>query len=160
MQTVIVKSGAGLLVQDQTAYKIRYIDLTTTIVSVVIGTGSSGLTGDGGPATSATIATTYGMQIDTATNIYVSDQSNSRVRKMNALTKVISSYIGGGGSFTNGVAATSTSISNPIQLYFDTASLLYIACHGDNVVRTVNPSSGIITTIAGVSGSSGFTNAV
>ena len=55
---------------------------TQSIITTVAGNGSIGFSGDGGPATSATLGLPTGVAVDSAGNIYIADGLNNRVRKV------------------------------------------------------------------------------
>ena len=77
------------------------------IISTVAGNGNIGYTGDGGPATSATLGSANGIVVDKAGNIYFTDSIFSVVRKINA-KGIISTFAGGGSaSLGDGGPATS-----------------------------------------------------
>ena len=60
------------------------------------GNGTAGSTGDGGAATGAELNIFVGMAFDGAGNLYIGDNSNSRVRKVNAATGTITTVAGNG----------------------------------------------------------------
>ncbi len=130
-------------------HRIRKID-PYGIISTVAGTGLSGYTGDNGPATLATLNAPISVIVDSFNNLYICDVENFRVRKVNALTGVISTIAGNGigGFVTDGVAATATQISNIEDLCIDKNGNLYIADYGNRRVRKVN-TLGVISTFAG-----------
>ena len=65
------------------------------IISTVAGNGNIGYTGDGGPATSATLGSANGIVVDKAGNFYFTDSIFSVVRKVNS-KGIISTFAGGG----------------------------------------------------------------
>ena len=84
-------------------------------------------------------------------NIYIADQLNHRIRKVTVSTGIISTIAGtgtGGYSGDNG-AATSATLDYPRGVGLDIAGNVYIADGGNNRIRKVTISTGIITTIAG-----------
>src|SRR6185437_4054899 len=88
-------------------------------------------------------------------NIYFSDTYfNNRIRKIST-TGIISTVAGNGGSFSTGDGgqATAAGLNNPYSIIFDAAGNLYIS--EVSVVRKVS-TTGVITTIAGIIGSSGY----
>lgn len=120
-------------------------------LSVVAGTGSLGETGDGGAATSATFGSLIGgISIAPSGNIYIADTNNNLIRKVTLSTGVISKYAGTGtaGYGGDGGAATSAKLYYPLGVAA-TSSYIYIADNGNNRVRKVTASTGVITTIAG-----------
>jgi sugar lactone lactonase YvrE len=126
-------------------------------ITTLAGTGISGWSGDGGPATVATINGPNGLCPDGAGNLYFCDGANNRIRKINA-AGTISTIAGNGtaGFGGDGMPATDASVefSNPAALTFDATGNLYIADLNNQRVRKIN-TAGIITTIAGT-GIAGF----
>lgn len=134
---------------DQFAHRVRKIDVAGTITTVA-GDGTPGSAGDGGPATAAELDAPYCVKADTSGNIYIADQGNDRVRKVNMLSGIITAFAGTGvsGFSGEGGPATAANINNPVSLAIDKFNNVYIACGADNRIRKVS-AAGIITTIAG-----------
>lgn len=134
---------------------VRKVDVTGTITSIA-GTGLATFSGDGGPASAAAVNYPWGIAVDASNNIYIADQLNCRVRKIDAsgnmstITGTGSCFIGGDGG-----PASSARVQYPIGVACDASGNIYIADNGNNRVRKIN-SSGIISTVAG-SASFGFT---
>jgi sugar lactone lactonase YvrE len=121
------------------------------ILTTVAGNGYAGISGDGGPATSAQFAAPQAVAVDSHGNLYIADTDESVVRKVDATTGIISRYAGsgsGGYSGDNG-PATSAELNIPSGLALDSANNLYIADSRNNVIRKVDAKSGIITTVVG-----------
>ncbi len=135
--------------------KIRKID-TAGIITTICGTGAYGATGDGGPATAATIGYIWGICADGYGNVFLADEGNNRVRKINS-SGIISTYAGNGGTGYSGDGgpATAAQIYLPSGISIDAAGNLYICNYWYNRIRKVN-SAGIISTIAGT-GTPSFT---
>ena len=72
--------------------RVRKVDATTGIITTVIGNGTQGHSGDGGLAINAELNYPIGIAIDSSGNIYVSD--NSQIRKVNAITGIITTIAG------------------------------------------------------------------
>lgn len=95
----------------------------------VAGGVACGFTGDGGLARSAEISTKIGqMAFDIAGNLYFADAGNQRVRRIDALTGIISTIagIGTAGYTGDGGAATAATLSNPTGLAVDSQGQVYI----------------------------------
>ena len=124
-------------------------------ISIIAGTGSWGFSGDGGAATSAKLYNPSGVAVDASGNVYIADDSNNRVRKINP-SGVISTFAGTGvaGFSGDGGAASSAQLNGPTGVVVDALGNLFIAERYNHVIRKVNPS-GIISTFAGT-GTSGF----
>jgi len=135
---------------------IRKIN-TAGIITNYAGTGISGASGTGGPATAAQLMGIRGLAIDGLGNMYVSDIANNVVRKIDNMG-IITRVAGTGLATYNGdtLQATDANISEPVGLATDKDNNLYIVSYSQNRVRKVTPD-GIITTVAGtgVAGYSG-----
>jgi hypothetical protein len=100
--------------------------------------------GDGGPAVSACLRAPYGVAVDGSGNVFIADSGNSRVRKVAASTKKITTVAGGGtaGIGDNG-PATKASLSSPYGVAVFPVNAgglpnsLYIAVPGQSRVRRV-----------------------
>ncbi len=127
-------------------------------INTVAGNGEWVYRGDGVAATSASVFLPTGLAVDGAGNLFLSDSSNNRVRRVDAATGSISTVAGNGtaGSSGDGGAASAAELNNPSGLVLDGAGDLYIADSGNNVVRRVDAVSGLISTVAGKIGASGF----
>ena len=90
----VMFSGGNLYIADSSNQRIRKVDGNGTITTIA-GNGVAGFSGDGGPATSASLQFPLGMAMDTAGNLYVADGDNNRVRKISA-SGVITTVAGNG----------------------------------------------------------------
>ena len=97
----VAVDGGDLFIADFGNHRIRKVDLTTGIISTVAGNGTPGFSGDGGPATSASLETPNGVAVDTSGNLFIADKSNSRIRRVDATSGIISTVAGVGSRFTN-----------------------------------------------------------
>jgi hypothetical protein len=159
---VAVDTAGNVYIADSSDSRIRKVDAITGLITTIAGTGTYGYGGDGGPATSAQLAYPSGVAVDTAFNIYIADQGNSRIRKVNAITGDITTIAGTtiAGTGTDGyngdsIPATSAQLNNPRGVAVDTAGNIYIADRDNARVRKVDAITGVITTIAGT-GTSGY----
>ena len=64
-------------------------------LNIVAGTGTAGLSGDGGPATKARLLLPYGVAVDSSNNLYIADSGNYRIRMLDS-TGTISTIAGTG----------------------------------------------------------------
>ena len=118
-------------------------------ITTYVGTGTGGDTGDGGPATQATLAAPVSVAVDGVGNLYIGDASY-QVRKVNP-AGTITHFAGTGVNGFLGSSpapAASTAISNPAGLAADAAGNVYIALEYNQVIGKVSPN-GTITTYAG-----------
>ncbi len=126
---------------------------TAGIISTVAGTSSSGYSGDGGLATSATFGNVGEMAMDTYGNIFIADEINNVIRKVN-IAGIITTIAGSGGlnngqgigygSYTgDGGLADSATLNSPTSVAIDPVGNLYISDHSNNVIRKVTAISGM-----------------
>lgn len=118
----------------------------------VAGTGKSGYTGDGGPATEATFNLPHELRFDKAGNLYIADMTNNAIRRIDGKTGIITTFAGTGkpGYTGDDGPAAQAQLKQPHSIQFDpTAEHLYICDIGNNVIRRVDMKSGTISTFAG-----------
>ncbi|MBT4501788.1 MAG: choice-of-anchor D domain-containing protein, partial [Gemmatimonadetes bacterium] len=136
--------------------RIVYAQEDARVITTVAGSGTYGFAGDGGPALEARIAA-WGIAVDGNGNIYMSDPENSRVRKIDGQTGIISTSAGNGGQNFGGVdLAINRSLLQPHGLHVDGAGNLYIADRGTAVVRKVDAVTGLMRAVAGSEFGEGF----
>ncbi len=169
-------SLGNLYIADANNVVIRKVAAGTGIITTYAGsitvsagvtTGLADYSGDGGPATLATLNYPAGLAVDSNNNLYIGDYYNNVVREVFAATGAITTIagsvtvsagttIGIGGYSGDGGPALGAELNNPYGLAFDSAGNLYIADSSNNAVRKVAVGTGIITTVAGT-GPSGYT---
>ena len=151
--SVATDNSGNVYFSDLNHDKIRMVN-SKGIITTFAGTGTKGSGGDGGAATSAQLSQPYGVATDISGNVYIADQGNSKVRKVDS-TGIITTFAGSGtpGSNGDGGAATSAALGGPCGVAADISGNVYISELVNNKIRSVN-SKGIITTFAG-SGISG-----
>ena len=152
---VAVDTSGNVYIADAYGNRIRRVN-TSGIISTFAGTGTGGFNGDGLQATATNLYTPYAVLPDNAGNVYISDSSNNRIRKVNA-SGVVSTYAGNGSSAFagDGGQATSASISGALGITFDASGNLYIADQNNYRIRKVT-AAGVISTVAG-NGIQGYT---
>jgi len=148
-------ASGNMYIADALNHRIRKIN-TNGIITTIAGTGVTGYSGDGGPATAAQLYRPTDIAIDATGNMYISDEFNHCIRKIDTLG-IISTFAGTGGVAGysgDGGAATAAQIYNPNTISIDVNGNIYISDYMSEVIRKVN-TSGIITTIVG-NGSQGY----
>jgi sugar lactone lactonase YvrE len=135
---------------DYGNYRVR--ELTPSgVISTVAGTGHATSSGDGGPATAASIGTPDGVAVDPAGNLYIASGTFNVVRRVSP-KGTISTVAGDGDTggqddVNNGEPATSVALNEPDSIAVDSSGTLYIAEFFRETVREV-PRSGIIGAFA------------
>ncbi len=128
---------------------IRKITVSTGIISTVAGTGSAGYNGDNIQATTAALNYPHDVILDSYNNLYISDRSNSRIRKVDASTGIITTVVGTGtaSSTGDGSAATLATINGPCYSRFDSSGNYYISeCSGNRLRKVVTVTTDIPST--------------
>ena len=132
------------------SHTVRRVAADGTITTVA-GTGKAGHTGDGGPATKATLNRPHEIRFDAAGNLFIADMSNHAIRRVDAKTGVITTFAGigtAGFSGDNGPAAKAQ-LRQPHALQFGPDGDLYLCDIGNHRVRKIAMKTGVITTFAG-----------
>lgn len=126
------------------------------IITTIAGTGTAGAAGDGGAATAAQVSAPYGMAYYAPSNsLYIADQGNSKVRRINLTTGIITTIAGTGtAGYTGEGTATAVRLNQPSGVAVDAAGNVLIADASNNRIRRVTPA-GVISTIVG-NGFGGF----
>ena len=145
---IAIDASGNLYIGDYGNSAVRKVS-TNGIITTFAGNGGSGNSGDGGPATNATLTEPAGLATDNNGNLYIADVFNNVIRKVNSLG-IISTVAGNGtnGYSGDGSAATAAKLSQPAFAMADAIGNIYIADANNNVIRKVN-TNGIISTVAG-----------
>jgi len=145
---IVVDAFDNVYVSENMNHRVRKID-PSGIISTVAGNGTQGFSGDGGPATSASLYSPKGVALDAAGNLYIADGNNNRIRKVSP-SGTISTAAGNGaeGFSGDGGPATRASLARPTGLAVDASGNLYIGDSFNVRIRKVS-LAGTITTVAG-----------
>ncbi|MBI1367900.1 MAG: hypothetical protein GC162_04520 [Planctomycetes bacterium] len=142
----------AMIVCEVSHHRLRRVDLKTGQVATIAGNGTKGYSGDGGPATQASMNEPYEVRFDDAGNLFVVERLNHIVRRVDAKTHVITTLAGTGqpGFAGDGGPATKAQLHEPHSIAIDNARhQLYIADIKNNRIRRVDLNTGIIETVAG-----------
>lgn len=148
-RNVAVDAAGDLFISEFEGHRIRKVTPDGHI-STAAGTGVSGFSGDGGPATLAQLGFPAGLAVDRAGALYIADSQNNRVRKVVA------------GSMTTAVGGSSaTALVTPLAVSVDAAGSIYVA-DSSTIVRTLTIAGKWVnfagTSTAGFSGDGGPAN--
>ena len=133
-------TAGNLFIADWGNSRVRKINFTTGIIATVAG-GGAGALGDGGPAAAATVGGNLtGLAVDAGGNLYIA--TDSRIRKVNGATGIISTIGGNGtdGFSGDGGPATNAQIHAATGVAVDTSGNVYFTDIGNYRVRKLAPA--------------------
>jgi sugar lactone lactonase YvrE len=153
VEGVAFDNTGNLWIADTGNNRIRMVDAASNIITTVAGTGLAGFSGDGRIATEAMLNSPSDLALDPSGNLYFTDAGNNRIRRIDAVTHVITTVAGTGeqGYSGDGRAATDATFFSPrgIALAVDGSNVtIYTAEPFNHVVRKINPA-GMVSTVAG-----------
>jgi uncharacterized protein (TIGR03437 family) len=136
--------GAGnLYIVDRNNNRIRKVDTSGTMSSFA-GNGTSGSSGDGGPAINAALFLPIGVAVDGTGNVYIADGASNGLRKVDTSGKINSVPV---------ISSFLSRIASPGGLTVDSAGNVYISDLNGSAIYKLD-KAGVLTTVAG--GASGF----
>ena len=154
-----VNNPYGLLIgPDRALYfcdldnqRIRRLDLATHRTTTVAGSGQKAYSGDGGPASTASLNMPHEIQFDVAGNLYIAERDNHVIRKVEAKTGVVSTFAGTGvpGFSGDGGPAAHAQLRQPHSIAFDSTGRLLICDIGNHRIRRLDLSTRTIETYGG-----------
>jgi hypothetical protein len=150
-----IDNAGNIYFADCLNHRVRRIS-TSGIITTVAGNGTGGFSGNGGAATAAAMLGPTYIRFDHSGNLYISDNSNNMLRKVNT-SGIITTIAGTGfiGYTGDGGAATNARLYSPSGMAVDLSGNVYLCDYGNNVVRKIS-AAGIISTFAGT-GVAGYT---
>ena len=146
---IIFDRNWNLIVADSGNDKIRRVDVNTGIITTIAGTGTTGESGDGGPATQAKLTEPRTMALAADGSILFTEPRVNRVRRIDP-AGIISTFAGTGkaGFSGDGGPATRAMLNFNRGVGVDGAGTVWIADSLNQRIRKVD-ANGIISTVAG-----------
>ncbi len=145
---VTTDSAGNIYLADSTLHCIRRIG-TDGMIQTVAGNGVKGFSGDGGPATSASLNTPSGVVVDSSGNIYITDSHNHRIRKVDASGTITTiAGVGEQGYYGDGGPAVQALLDTPTGIALDASGNLLFCDTYNHRIRKIT-SQGMIETVAG-----------
>jgi sugar lactone lactonase YvrE len=154
LPTSIAVDGAGdLFIADSSHNRVREVVASTGLIQTVVGTGNPGYDPTGTVAINTSITLPSGVALDGAGNLYVVDTDNDEILEVSLASGNILARWGNGqsGYAGDGQAPndTTTEFNAPRGVTVDASGDIYIADTGNNRIREISASTGLIATVAG-----------
>jgi sugar lactone lactonase YvrE len=148
---VAVDAAGNLFIADSGNHRVRRVDTASGVISTVAGSGAvGGYGGDGGPAAAARLSIPFAVAVDAAGDLFIADTFNQRIRRVDAVTGVITTVAGTGAVGYGGDGlATSALLAYPEGVAVDAAGNLFIANAATDRVGRVDAATGAFTTVVG-----------
>jgi sugar lactone lactonase YvrE len=151
---ITIDNSGNVYVADWGNHKIRKIT-SSGVVTTLAGSGVAGYAD--GSGTAAQFNRPTGVVVDASGNLYVTDSSNHRIRKVNS-TGIVTTIAGTGIQGSIDGTAISARFNFPDGISVDTSGNIYIADRNNNKIRKIS-SNRMVSTIAG-SGATGFMDGI
>ena len=148
---VAVDDQGHVYIADTMNHRIRRVDVHSGVITTIAGTGQKRWSGDGGPAVSAALNEPTALALDQKGRLYIADQSNHRVRRVDLESGIITTVAGTGeaGYSGDGMPGPEAALSGPSGLAVSLDGTLYIADTFNGRIRRLDADTSVITTVAG-----------
>jgi sugar lactone lactonase YvrE len=148
--SVQLDAAGNIYISDKMNNRIRVVNATTGIITTVAGVGTAAYAGDGGAATSASLNAPNGIALDGTGNLYIADTANNVIRRVDAISGVITTVAGNGVAAYrgDGGSAAAASLNSPWAVAVLSSGAFYVADQKNHSIRAIN-AAGTISTIAG-----------
>lgn len=150
-----IDSSGNVFVADTPNHTIRKITSSGEVTTVAGVAGVYGSTD--GTGTNARFNQPTGVALDNSGNVYVADTWNNKIRKITSSGEVTTFAGAGGGWGSNDGSGSSAKFNQPTGVAVDSDGNVYVADGGNHTIRKVS-NAGVVTTFAGLAGSSGSTD--
>ena len=139
MKNTLLRSVAAAMLLGVSGAALAQGTITT-----IAGSGTSGFSGDGSAAVTATMSNPQGVAVDAAGNVYIADQYNGRVRKVDATSGIISTFAGGGSSYAYGIAPTAANMWQPRHIFINGAGNMLVTDHYHDMTFFIDNTAGLL----------------
>ncbi|MBS1525535.1 MAG: T9SS type A sorting domain-containing protein [Bacteroidetes bacterium] len=160
-----VDRSGNIYIGDYANNVVRRVDAATGTITTFAGKqttsmytgGFVGYSGDGGPATNAVLSGPIQVFCDSIGNVFICDQYNNAVRKVDIVTNIITTVVGNGiaGYSGDGGLPTHAELNQPAGMYIDKQGNMFIAEWMNGTIRKISATTNTITTVAG-NGTQGY----
>ncbi|MGE0887457.1 MAG: HYR domain-containing protein [Blastocatellales bacterium] len=140
---IAIDGQDNVYIADRNNQRIRKVNASSKIVTTVAGSGMQGFGGDGGAAMDAMLNYPNDVAVDSAGNVYFTDQSNHRVRRVKTDGKIETIAGNGSGGYSgDGGAALQAQLNLPTGIAVDASCNVYIGDNGSLRVRKLTAVGG------------------
>ena len=148
---IVVDPTGATYIADTWNHRIRRVDPANGRIETIAGTGQAKWTGDGGEAKSATLNEPNALVMDGKGRLYIADQSNNRVRMVDTVTGIMTTFAGNGesGYTGDGVLAVESGLAGVSGLAIDREGNVYLADTFNGRIRKVDAKTQNISTVVG-----------
>lgn len=148
---VVVGPDGALYFCEVDTGRTRRLDLATGMLTTVAGSGRKAYEGDGGPASEASFSAPHEIRFDADGHLFVVERDAHVVRRIDAVTGVVTTVAGTGeaGFSGDGGPATEAQLRQPHSIAFDADGNLLVCDIGNGRVRRIAVRDGSIDTVAG-----------
>lgn len=150
--SVAVDSAGNIYLADAMYNAVRKVAARTGIITTVAGFKGGDYSGDGGPASAAALNSPTGVSVDAAGNLYIVDNGNHRIRKVEAGTLIIRTVVGNGKQGVMGAGdggtALAASLNYPHSVATDSFGNIYFSDYGGELIRKVAVGTNIVSSIS------------
>jgi uncharacterized protein (TIGR03437 family) len=145
---IAVDAAGNLYIADSNNHRIRKVD-TNGIITTVAGTGTKGVSGDGGLAINAELNRPWDVAVDSSGDLFIADYGNSRIREVfpNGTIQTIAGGTGFG--YTgDGFIATNAKLDFPTGVTVDNSTgKIYVVDSSNNVIRLLTPYAPTVSSV-------------
>ncbi len=144
-------SGGNLLITTVSDHCVWELNRSSGELRRIAGNGRRGYSGDGGLATDASFDWPHEVRIDDHGNLFIADTRNHVIRRVDAVSGIVSTIGGTGqaGYHGDGGQAVEARFNQPHSVVLDRAGGILVADTLNHRVRRIDLATGIVTSIAG-----------
>lgn len=142
----------NIYIVERKDHRVRKVDAITGKISNFAGTGIAGFSGDNGKAVDATLNEPGGVAVDKVGNVYIADIRNSRIRRVDVTTGIITTIAGGGerSNTGEGILANEAYIEALYALTIDPqGNIFFVQNYSNRVIKKIEATTGKLFTYAG-----------
>lgn len=150
-------SHGNMLFVEMQNHLVRKVDAKSGVISTLVGNGTAGFSGDGGPAKAAQLNQPHSIVLDHDDRVYICDIRNHRIRMFDPATGLVTTFAGTGAGLStpDNAPLEGTPLNGPRALDFDGDHTLYLALREGNAIYRIDLQKHTLQHLAGT-GRSGY----